>query len=174
MKEHLLTLTAYHEAAHSVVLFRATGSGANPVSIVARDGILGSASDSGVLDTTSADDIEAEIVSLYAGGHAQRRIDPTSGSDGCDGDEEDAEMWLTRLGATARESELRERSFLLVNQLWDEIEAVAAELLLQKVLDATEVELICDAVRVDPDADVAAYRRNFPEVEEWRRKVIDA
>ena len=84
-------------------------------------------------------------MSLYAGGHAERKLDPTREPTGIWGDEEDATDWLARSGWEHREEELRRQSAELVDKHWREIEAVAAELLERKTLDDTEVELIAEA-----------------------------
>jgi hypothetical protein len=50
---------------------------------------------------------------------------------------------------------------------------VAGELLRVRVLDDMEVELICDAVAGDPDADLARYRANFgPKLQECRKRAL--
>jgi hypothetical protein len=120
-------------------------------------GTLGHSED-GVSDSFSADDMEARILSCYAGGHAQRRIDPSTGTEGCDWDDELADEQLRLFGWEHREQEFRDRSRDLVQQHWDEIVAVATELLKTQVLDDTEIEIIADAVAGDSDADLGLYR----------------
>jgi hypothetical protein len=143
-----LKLTAIHEAAHAVVLYRTAGF-ADCLKLAPSDDNLGAAIDTGLINSACAEDREARIVSCYAGGHAQRRADPASGTDGCDVDEEIAadllRQWGWHWGWSEREQELRQRSADLVEERWVEIQAVAVELLQRQTLDATEVELIADA-----------------------------
>lgn len=150
--------TAHHEAAHAVVLYRLTGSAGGAVTIVPTEATLGAAHD-GTSDSMNLEHLEATVLSLYAGGHAQRRIDPANGADGCDNDDEQADEWLSRCGWSDRESEFRQRSGDLVNQHWAEITAVAAELLAAQTLDMTEVEILADIAIGDAPADgLATYR----------------
>jgi hypothetical protein len=167
-----LLRTAYHEAAHAVVLYRTTGHGCE-VNIVRREGEgfiqLGGASDE-VSDSSSPEDMEATILSCYAAGHAERELDPTCGAEGCDRDDEQAFKQLRLHGWEHREQELRERSLTLTRKHWPEIVAVADELLRVQLLSDTEVEIICDAAAGDePDPDLARYRAFFP-LEEWRKE----
>jgi ATP-dependent Zn protease len=78
-----LRLTAYHEAAHAVVNYRAAGFVGGYVSIVPRQKEnvlrLGVASDAWS-DIFNSEHMEAKIVSLYAGGHAQRILEPSEGA----------------------------------------------------------------------------------------------
>jgi hypothetical protein len=152
--------TAHHEAAHAVVAYRASGF-ANSCSIVANPvrGSLGHAID-GSSDSTTPNDIEAFCLSLYAGGHAQREFDSRTAFDGCGGDDDDAAEWLERTGWKSREAELRERSLALVRQHWEEICAVARELVQHHQLDGTEVEIIADTVTgVHEQSELERYRR---------------
>jgi ATP-dependent Zn protease len=156
-----LRLVAYHEAAHAVVNYRTAGFVGGNVSIVPRrkKETLGCADD-GWTYSFNAKQMEAKILSCYAGGHAQRIIDPTTGTRGCDTDEEIADEALRWFGWEHREQELRERSLTLTRQHWAEVDAVADELLKYRVLDDAEVEMICDAMADDPDAraDLELYR----------------
>jgi hypothetical protein len=166
--------TAHHEAAHAVLLYRTAGFVGGHITIVPRQmedyRRLGCAFD-GWSDSFNAEHMEARILSLYAGGHAQRILDPTCGAEGCGSDDEQAGEELRLHGWEHREQELRERSLALTRKHWAEIVAVADELLRVPVLDDTEVELICDAVAGDPDADLAQYRANFgPQLREWRKR----
>src|SRR5437763_12740842 len=72
--------TAYHETAHAVVSYRSGGFVGGDVSIVPRtmEGWvrLGYASDFWS-DSSSPEHMEARILSYYAGGHAQREVDPS-------------------------------------------------------------------------------------------------
>lgn len=158
-----LHVTAYHEAAHAVVSLRVSGFADDRVSIVRRpeDGVLGGAVDG---SSKSADpaQMKARALSCYAGGHAQRRLGPSCGTEGCEGDDEEAALQLRRFGWESREQELRERSLVLVQQHWTAIAAVAEELLRVKELDGTEVQIIADAAAGDPDTelerDLTMYR----------------
>ena len=48
---------------------------------------------------------------------------------------------------------------------------MADELIRVQLLNETEVELLCDAVAGDPDADLARYRAYFgPQLQEWRER----
>jgi len=152
--------TAHHEAAHAVVAYRASGA-ANSCSIVPNSDreSLGHAIDE-QSDSTNPNHIEAFVLSLYAGGHAQRELDSRTAFDGCGGDEADAAVWLERTGWKSREAELRERSLALVRQHWEEICAVARELVQHHHLDSTEVEIIADTVTgVHERSDLEQYRR---------------
>jgi hypothetical protein len=148
-----LRITAYHEAAHAVVNYRTAGFVGGHVSTVPcpEEHTLGQADDAWS-DSCNPEHMEARILSCYAGGHAQRTLEPTSGASGCDTDEEIAEEQLRLYGWEHREQELRERSLALTRQRWAEIVAVADQLLRVRVLDDSEVEMICDAVAGDPNA----------------------
>ena len=69
------SVTAHHEAAHVVVLYRSAGYAGGPVTIVPnpQTGTLGSAINA-IADSGSEDDVEAEIVSCYAGGLADTKL----------------------------------------------------------------------------------------------------
>lgn len=165
-------ITAHHEAAHVVVQYRAGGSAGGTVTIVAdaAAGTLGGASDV-ASDSVSSEDMEARVLSCYAGGHAQRIVDASTSDDGCGQDDEEASKCLRDWAWEDREQELRHRSLDLVRQYWAEIVAVAEELLRVRALDMTEIEIIADAAAGDPDADLVAYRRDFgAHIEEWRRR----
>jgi hypothetical protein len=168
--------TAHHEAAHAVVTYRLTGHVGGHVSIVPRSerGTLGHVTD-GVSDSTSPDDMEAFIVSCYAGGHAQRIIDPSCGNEGCEQDEDLAREQLRLFGWELRDQELRERSLSLVRKHWTEIVAVAAELQCVQVLEDAEVGMIADAAAGDPDANLALaqYRAVFGDLDAWRAQHLD-
>jgi hypothetical protein len=167
-------VTTYHEAAHAVVAYRVAGHVGGPVSIVPRPdrGTLGFAAD-GESDSFSADDMEATILSCYAAGYAPRLIDPQCGDDGCDQDDADADEQLRLFGWESREEELRDRSLNLVRDHWNEIEAVADELLRVRVLYAEEVEILADAAAGDPEADLALHRQVRPDLEFWRAQIVN-
>jgi hypothetical protein len=155
----LAIITAHHEAAHAVVNYRAAGFAGGAISIVPqRDrGVLGRAVD-GVSDSMNAEHMEARILSCYAGGHAQRVVDPSHGTDGCDEDDRIAHELLVEWGWLPREQEFRRRALDLVRRHWTEITAVADELQRAQTLDDTEIEIIVDFAAGDKDADLAAYR----------------
>ena len=169
-----LAITAHHEAAHTVVLYRMMGV-AEYVSIVSNvttsvDGevsrILGHTSDTGYSDSFDAAHMEARVLSCYAGGHAQRRCDPSLGDEGCDIDDAIAADVLRDWAWERREQEFRDRSGALVDQYWPEIVAVANELLRMSTLDCEEVQLIADAaagpaefIFGDLETDLAQYRK---------------
>src|SRR5215469_13131883 len=77
-----LVRTAYHEAGHTVVLYRTTGQPGSHVTIVPHREEnwinLGTAFD-GISVSLSPEDMEAVILRCYAGGHAQREFDPSCG-----------------------------------------------------------------------------------------------
>jgi hypothetical protein len=98
-----LLVIAIHEAGHSVVLYRVVGFADN-VSVIAREGILGTATDIGCTDSWSDEHMEARVVSIYAGGCAQRRAAPRTGTDGCDSDENEAADLLQCYGWQSREA----------------------------------------------------------------------
>jgi hypothetical protein len=171
-----LVRNAYHEAGHTVVLYRTAGHPSDYVTIVRRreeNSIkLGAAFD-GVSDSLSPKDMEATILSCYAGGHAQRELDPSCGVEGCDLDDAQADEQLRLHGWEHREQELPERSLVLTRQHWREIVAVADELLRVRVLDDAEVQSISDAAAGDPEAilDLARYRAmRGQELEQWRKR----
>jgi len=137
-----LATTAHHEAAHAVVSYILTGS-AGVVSIVSDGDKLGGNKNQWS-DSTCESDVESEILSLYAGGHAQRRIDPLSNDDGCYGDEEASAELLERWNWHHRESDFRQTSLDMVNEHWHKISVVADELLIFKILDDTEAAFIID------------------------------
>lgn len=143
--------TAHHEAGHAVVMYRLWGV-ADEVTIVpdVEAGLLGAASDPGAADGMCIDFWRARLLSLFAGGHAQREHDPRAGDDGCGRDEEEAAETLALLGWTDQEPTLRAASLDLVRRNWKEIQAVAVELLACGRLDSDEVEIICDVVAGEP------------------------
>jgi hypothetical protein len=158
--EHLDRVIAHHEAAHAVVNYRTAGFSDDLVSIVPDpdQGTIGHTRDA-LSDSSSPEDMMGRILSCYAGGHAQRRLDPSTGTDGCDQDDDIAHQLLWQFGWEAREQELRDQSAALVNKHWIEIVAVATELLRVRVLDNTEVETIADIVCGEAEAiDLAQYR----------------
>ena len=122
--------SAYHEAGHAVVLYRSAGHVGGHVTIVPRQQgnsiQLGAAFD-GLSDSFSPEDMEATIMSCYAGGHAQREFDPSCGAEGCEQDDAQVAQQLRLHGWEHREQELRERSLALTRQHWSEIVAVADE-----------------------------------------------
>jgi hypothetical protein len=153
-------ITAIHEAAHSVILYRTTGASHGHTTIVPGEGSLGAAIAS-CSDSLSAHDMEGEILSCYAGGIAQRLHDSLTADDGCQKDDELASKYLAQTSWSLREQEFRDRADLLVRQHWVEICAVADELLRRPTLDATEVETLSDIAAGSQEvtvADLARYR----------------
>jgi hypothetical protein len=140
-----LDVTAHHEAAHAVVLYRVSGFAGGHITIVPNpdEGILGTASD-GISDSFNDEHSVGQIVSCYAGGHSDRKLGFFH-EEQCVLDEEIATDQLRSWGWQEREAELREQSRVLVDRHWPEIVAVAEELLRVKTLDDTEVEIIADA-----------------------------
>jgi hypothetical protein len=155
--------TALHEAAHAVISYRTVGACGRPLAIVPSDDDLGHPHHY-LSDSVNPVDVEARILSCYAGGCSQRRFDATSNSDRIDLDDEVAADLLRLLGFESREPEFRARAQALFDQYWPQIVAVAAELWRRSVLDAREVEIVCDQAAGDADADgLDAYRRSkFP------------
>lgn len=161
-------IVAVHEAAHAVVQYRVTGSAGGAISIVPKGEALGTASDC-ISDSLSVGDMEGRILSLYAGGHAQRIVDRSEGDNGCDSDDEIAAQLLHQFGWSDREQELRDRALELVRRHWPEVAAVSDELQAVRVLDATEIEILTDVAAGVPGADLGAYRRDFgASLEAWR------
>lgn len=152
---------AHHEAAHAVILFRVTGHKPSSITILPdySEGTLGSTSGADC-DHDSVDDLRGEILSCFAGGDAQRKFDPATGEDGCEKDEKLAVEYLNAIGEQDSIDEYRRQSFELVEQHWAEIQAVAADLLIFKTLDAEELEYLADHALGDPTAlaDLQSYR----------------
>jgi hypothetical protein len=118
-------------------------------------------------------DAPSIVLSLYAGGHAQRRVDPSWNADGCEQDEEEAQDSLVQYGWSDREDEFRARSAALVDKHWTEIAAVARDLLVYEALNADEVMQIADAAAGDPDANVEEYRLIWRDhLEAFRRRML--
>ena len=159
MNDDAAKATAHHEAAHVVVSYRVTGDAGGVTSIVPNleAGTLGHVTDY-LTVSTNEEDLEARVLSCYAGRHADRRFG--SRDRGYEPDEEAAAEVLRMTGWEHREQELRTRSGELVERYWPEIEAVANELVLHRELDPDEVALICDAVAGDSEAKLAlaSYR----------------
>jgi len=173
MNRDSIEWVAVHEAAHAIALYRQIDS-AGSVSIVPnrQAETLGHFQDDGSSCSTDPKDVEAHIVSCYAGGHAQRLADPSTGADGCDSDDNEAASLLAQWSWQNREQELRAKSAVLVEKHWTEIEAVARELLILRSLDATEVELIADRTAGDLEANVAVYREGFgTQLDAWRKSM---
>ncbi len=164
-----LRRTAYHEAAHAVVLYRTAGHVGGHVTIIPKPiegGLALGAAFDGLSDSLNLEHMEATLLSLYAGGHAQRQLDPSCGEEGCGGDEEQADRLLRLHGWECREQELRDRSLTLTRQHWTEIVAVADELLRIKLIDDAEVELICDEVAGD-DPDAIGGLGRYRKLRDW-------
>jgi hypothetical protein len=159
---------AFHQTAHAIVNYRAARYVGGAISILPRpdEGILGTAED-GESDSFNADDMVSRVLSCYAGGHAQRILDPHNGEEGCGEDDEIAAQLLAKCGWQRREQELRQRSLELVQQHWGEIILVAEELLRAKTLDDEEVAILADAA-----ADLAEYRalRELAEEKEGKAR----
>lgn len=151
---------AYHEAAHSVVAYRAGGAHGKAVSIVPEGDNLGLATEDGYPDLCERDYLEAHLTSCWAGLHADNRRDVEADPSCYDGDMAAAKNLAKILGDHACADDFSERSRSLVDHHWAEIEAVAMELLKQKKLRGEEVEIICDAVAVngDPSEELAMLR----------------
>ncbi len=174
-----LRRTAYHEAAHAVVLYRAAGHVGGHVTIIRKpiEGgwALGAAFD-GYSDSCNPEHVEATLLSLYAGGHAQRELEPSCGEEGCGGDR--SRSSCSRHSQSCDHSSLSACSsspLTLTRQHFTEIVAVANELLRTKLLDDVEVELICDELAGDPDAidGLARYReRAGEELRAWREEAL--
>jgi len=167
-------VVAVHEAAHAVVTYRTVDHVGGHVSIVHREDRHGEAQDEYSQPLDDADHAEAAVLSCYAGGHAQRRLDAALGEYGCGRDDDVAATLLRRWGWTARETELRARALDLVHQHWTEIVAVAAELERVQVLEETEVELLIEAATGDVDASRALewWRAGADWLPSWRAQHI--
>jgi hypothetical protein len=168
-EESVRRAAAYHQTAQAIVNYRAAGHAGGVISIARRrDGdILGSTD--GISDSFTAKELEARVLSCYAGGHAQRLVDPGTGESGCDQDDEIAAQLLAEFGWQQWEQELRRRSLELVQRHWGEIIAVAEELLRAETLDDEEVEILADAAggeRPDGAAALAEYRALRKRAEE--------
>jgi len=144
-------ITAHHEAAHAVVLYRANGEfSGGGIDIVEQNGCLGKAYDA-ISDSENPKHLIAVVLSCYAGAAAQQKVDPSTGNDGCNLDDETAAKYLGWLGESAEEAKYRRESADLVDQHWAEITAVATELVERRELDETEVETIADCTRDGED-----------------------
>lgn len=75
-------VTAHHEAAHAVVPYRVNGHAGGNTAITQDEESLGRHFD-WVSDGRDPGDVEGRILSCYAGGHAQRRLDAALGDGGC-------------------------------------------------------------------------------------------
>ena len=149
---HGRDVTAHHEAARAVVLYRTAGFVCGEVTIVPNPekGISGYARDA-CGDSLNQNHRRAHILSCYAGAHADRHLGFVRGFQ-CD--HEDAL-------AAKQEAALREQSRALVEAHWAEIAAVAEELLRVDTLDDLEVEFIADVAAGSRDvtiADLGHYR----------------
>lgn len=145
-------LVAFHEAAHAVLSYRLLDDPGYSVSIVPDETHNRRGYHEPGDGPFDAHTYRAEILVLYAGGHAQRRIDPASGNDGCWGDDETAEAHMDLLSCRDQEDALRAESLRLVTAHWKEIEAVARELIEHRVLDDSEIALTADAAVGNSDA----------------------
>jgi hypothetical protein len=149
-----LAHVAYHEAGHFVIRHHLTPEKyPGPISIISEAEIDGFHS---VVVPQTLDVVPDSIVTLYAGGVAELRFDPSRAEEvrnGARGDEMAAATLLRDgfeglgpgLGDPQREGELRERAAALVAEHWCEIETLAAELLTVRWLDGVEAGLVCDA-----------------------------
>jgi hypothetical protein len=157
-RSHTLRITAHHEAAQAVTLYRTAGYVPRYITIVAGHGRLGVAADGGLFDSSCDEFVEGEILSCYAGGHAQRSLDASCGDDGCWDDDEQAADLLRLQGWSHREQELRQQSLDLVQRHQAEIAAVAEELLKVETLGDEEIMIIADAVEGEPGMSLETYR----------------
>lgn len=163
--------TAYHEAGHFVI-GHTLGLARRVVSI--EPGVIpgtlgyvhGEVYPTTVRDGELVGDVEAGIVTMYAGGAAAECFGP--GEDrraGCDSDDEQADRLLQLLAGSdtdqrAMEQELRQRADLLVAKHGPEIEALAYELLHARTISATAAELIIAMTTGEgSQADVDRYRQ---------------
>jgi hypothetical protein len=159
--DSLLLDVAYHEAAHAVIQYRASGSADAWTSIIpnAEEGTLGHSQD-GLTDSSSESDCRARILSCYAGGYSDRKRGCYQAAQ-CFGDEQAANEILLMRGWESRGSQLRSKSRGMVEMYWNEIAAVAEELIRSKKLDMTEIEIIADLAAGDQDTrpeDLTMYR----------------
>lgn len=147
IRQFTIEQRAYHEAGHAVVGY-CLGLDLGPATIIPDEeaGTEGvSSSESPVCDGSR---YEGNIVSLYAGGAAQRRFDPTAGDSGCGRDNEEA---AALLGDHYDESTLRQRAEELVESHWGKIEAVASMLIEEKTLSGDDIGTICVAIEEGVD-----------------------
>ena len=85
-----------------------------------------------------------EILSLYAGYAAEKKLDPAADPSGSGSDDEKAVHLLGFIEDT--EPDLRARTDIMVNDNWEIIGAVAEALVEAKTLDREEWESIIDAI----------------------------
>lgn len=149
---------AYHEAGHFVAHLRLVSDEVSAgITIVGdpeqgTDGHFSSElAESAFADESEADDpaeLEDWIVVLYAGAEAELHLDPAREKEVLEGgqkDEEQATRLMSKLdqgspsGAASRtdRAQLRQRARTLVSEHWEEIEAIATEVLEQKWLGGT-------------------------------------
>lgn len=156
----LMSYVAVHEAAHAVITYRAAGYVGGNTSIVPNSTGLGRVHDS-VLDVRNPFHVRGSILSVYAGGHAARELDPVFGQEGCGTDERIALAMLRFAGWVNLELSFRQRSLDLVRLHMTEIVAVARELLKVRELTADQVIAIADrAAGVAPFGEYVVFTRD--------------
>ena len=151
---------AYHEAGHAVISYRLDFYlGSATIVPDHHQGTEGSQSGESTWPDGSRD--ADYIVSLYAGGAAQRRFNPAAEGKGCGQDDEKAGE-LLQSHPDLNEERLRKRSHELVAKHWPEIEAVARALLDERTLSGDDIEFVCLAVEEGGDwrSKLAAYREH--------------
>lgn len=174
--------TTYHEAGHYVVLhYLLPRRWGIELSIKKKEGKLGHIVDEGLGDNPSDDEIEREIVVLYAGYASEIHCDPDCRKRARIQAGEDFEKAEDLMAALARSADDREatdeRLQLWANdsivKYWPVIEVLASELLKYKKLDGFEADCIIDAVgSYDSESDeydkeeviaLYKYRRHLQE-----------
>jgi len=152
---------AYHEAGHAVAHYTLGHGTVYGITIIPNEatGNLGS-TNAQDMDISTPEDVENEVICLYAGAAAEVRFDPGCRDEilaGAEGDDEQAADWLASLGYGPQdEARLRERAAALVDDRWPQIDALARELLKQQKLEMEEVEYI-----IEGDLESLAYCRRW-------------
>lgn len=155
---------ACHEAGHAVVSYH-LGFYGGPVTIKPDPEMGADGSHSGESEWADGSRDEERIVVLYAGLAAQLRLNPEADRRGASSDYERAADLLPFV--TMSKGALEERARNMVEEHWEEIQAVAEALLENETLADGEDDLIMSAVIEGEDwrALLAEFRRRVRMVQ---------
>lgn len=167
MREISREEAAHHEAGHFVVGFRLRPDRLRDLVSVgsADDGTAGRTVEEELWQGASLSEVEDEVVVLFSGYYAHVRLDPDSrlrARLGAKGDDEQASRWLERRWPAKDRPRvrrrLRTRARRLVAKYWQEVQALAAELLVRNALEAEDAGFLIDAAGGDASALIAFAR----------------
>ena len=166
MSPERIRITALHEAAHFVAAYvKERNDDIHGITIVTEGRFAGSVGGQSP-NVDFPDEVEDALLGLYAGRAASLYADPDDEEGALESAEADDMMaaalmpWLDRPPAEA-EAELRASAAALVAENWHLIEALAADLLVEKTIDGEEATLVVQAAKGESWApeELRSYRK---------------